>query len=103
MRSPPHKHENTMNTNNTIVYNGKTFRADTQQGKTLAYLLKYGSITAREAFIRLDINSPRKILSNLREQGLIREEDVKVLQDKGNGRQVQRTHYHRYYLTKMES
>ena len=82
-----------------IVVPTGTIDADYRGGEigVVAYNL------SREAFIRLDINSPRKILSNLREQGLIREEDVKVLQNKGNGRQVQRTHYHRYYLTKMES
>lgn len=43
----------------------------TDCGKVLAYCDKHGSITAREAFIELDINSPRKVISDLRKKGYI--------------------------------
>jgi predicted ArsR family transcriptional regulator len=38
----------------------------TQQKKILAYCEKHGSITVREAFTKLDINSPTKRISELR-------------------------------------
>lgn len=41
----------------------------TQEMKIISYCKKHGSITAREAFIKLNINSPRKCISNLRKSG----------------------------------
>lgn len=41
----------------------------TDCGRVLAYCDLHGSITAREAFINLNINSPRKVFSDLRRKG----------------------------------
>ena len=41
----------------------------TQKAKILAYCEKYGSITVREAFEKLNINSPTKRISELRASG----------------------------------
>ena len=38
----------------------------TQKAQVIAYCKVNGSITAREAFIHLGINSPRKVLSDIR-------------------------------------
>ena len=38
----------------------------TQRGKILAYCKEHGSITIREAFEELDINSPSKRISEMR-------------------------------------
>jgi hypothetical protein len=40
--------------------------AVTQQAKIIAYCAKHGSITVREAFTELNINSPTKRISELR-------------------------------------
>ena len=58
--------------------------------KVLAYCDEHGSITAREAFINLDINSPRKVISILRRKGYkVREEPIP---NKG------RKPYNRYFI-----
>ena len=41
----------------------------TQWGKILAYCAEHGSITIREAFTELNINSPTKRISELRNSG----------------------------------
>jgi predicted ArsR family transcriptional regulator len=66
----------------------------TDYGKILAYCAEHGSITAREAFIELNINSPRKVISDLRKKGYI----VKAEKMYNNGK----TPYHRYYISKKE-
>ena len=69
--------------------------AATQCGKILEYCAEHGSITAREAFIHLGINSPRKAISELRRKGY-KVKDVKMY---NNGK----TPYKRYYISKGES
>ena len=66
----------------------------TQQAKILAYCEQYGSITAREAFIHLGINSPRKAISTLKRKGY----EIKVVKMDNNGK----TPYNRYYISKKE-
>ena len=61
-------------------------------GKVLAYCEEHGSITAREAFIHLGINSPRKVISDLRKKGFY----VKAVPQDNNGK----TPYNRYYISK---
>ena len=71
----------------------------TQQAKILAYCEQYGSITARDAFIKLDINSPRKVISDMRQEGY----DVQTLterKEKANGETVR---YTRYFIKGVES
>lgn len=41
----------------------------TQKGKILGYCAEYGSITIREAFEKLHINSPSKRISELKRAG----------------------------------
>lgn len=65
---------------------------ETDYGKILAYCEEHGSITAREAFIKLNINSPRKVISDLRKKGF----DVRVEKMYNNGK----TPYHRYFIGK---
>ena len=66
--------------------------AATDYGKILAYCAEHGSITAREAFIKLNINSPRKVISDLRKKGY----EVRIEKMDNNGK----TPYHRYYISK---
>ena len=68
--------------------------AATQCGKILAYCEQHGSITAREAFIHLNINSPRKAISELKRKGY----EVKAVKQDNNGK----TPYNRYYISKKE-
>lgn len=68
--------------------------AATQCGKILEYCADHGSITAREAFIRLGINSPRKAISILKKKGY----EVKVVKMDNNGK----TPYNRYYISKKD-
>ena len=41
----------------------------TQKGKILGYCAEHGSITIRDAFEKLHINSPSKRISELRKSG----------------------------------
>lgn len=65
----------------------------TQKGKILAYCAEHGSITVREAFEKLNINSPTKRISELRKSGYDVQtiEEVKV-KDDGTVR------YNRYFI-----
>ncbi len=66
----------------------------TQYGKILMYCHEHGSITAREAFIHLGINSPRKAISDLKRKGY----EVKAVKMDNNGK----TPYNRYYISKKD-
>ena len=66
----------------------------TQYGKILEYCAEHGSITAREAFIHLNINSPRRVITELRRKGYV----VKAVEQDNNGKKP----YHRYYISKAE-
>ena len=65
----------------------------TQEQKILFLLESQGSATVREIFIKLNINSPTKILSNLRKMGLIREESDFSINSEGR-----KVWFKRYYL-----
>ena len=65
---------------------------ETDYGKILAYCEEYGSITVREAFVKLEINSPRKVISDLRKKGF----EVRAVPQDNNGK----TPYNRYYISK---
>ena len=65
---------------------------DTCYGKILAFCKEHGSITAREAFVYLGINSPRKVISDLRKKGY----EVRTEQMENNGK----TPYNRYFISK---
>lgn len=66
----------------------------TQKGKILRYCAEHGSITVREAFEKLHINSPTKRISELRKAGY----DVQTItesKEKDNGETVT---YKRYFI-----
>ena len=66
----------------------------TQKGKILAYCEKHGSITIREAFEKLHINSPSKRISEMRKAGF----DVQAFDEtriKASGETVR---YKRYFI-----
>lgn len=66
----------------------------TQRGKILAYCAEHGSITIREAFEKLHINSPSKRISEMRNGGY----DVQSIEEtrvKDNGEVVR---YKRYFI-----
>lgn len=64
-----------------------------QEQKILFLLESQGSATVREIFIKLNINSPTKRLSELRKKGLIREE-----QDFSINTEGRKVYFKRYYL-----
>jgi len=66
----------------------------TQKGKILAYCKEHGSITIREAFEKLHINSPSKRISEMRLGGYDVQsiEEVKVKPDGDTVR------YKRYFI-----
>ena len=66
----------------------------TQRGKILAYCAEHGSITIREAFEKLHINSPSKRISEMRNGGY----DVQSIEEirvKPDGEKVR---YNRYFI-----
>lgn len=67
---------------------------ENQRTKILAYCKKHGSITVRDAFMKLNINSPTKRISELRRAGY----DVQTIDEsrvKDNGEIVR---YKRYII-----
>lgn len=66
----------------------------TQKRKILQYCAEHGSITVREAFEKLNINSPTKRISELRHSGY----DVRTfdeVREKENGEAVK---FRRYFI-----
>ena len=72
----------------------------TQRGKILAYCAKYGSITIRDAFEKLDINSPSKRISELRLSGKydVQSEEESRLKDDGST-----VRYKRYFIKECQA
>lgn len=69
----------------------------TQRGKILAYCAEHGSITIREAFEKLHINSPSKRISEMR----LGDYDVQSIDEtrvKDNGEVVR---YKRYFIKEV--
>lgn len=67
----------------------------TQRAKVLEYCAEHGSITAREAFINLNINSPRKCISDIRKSGRYEVESVVEHKTDSDGNTVR---WNRYYI-----
>ncbi len=66
----------------------------TQRGRILAYCAEHGSITVRDAVVKLNINSPTKRISEMRQDGY----DVQTHTEtrvKADGEVVR---YTRYYI-----
>lgn len=71
----------------------------TQRAKILAYCAEHGSITIREAFEKLNINSPSKRISEMRNGGY----DVQSIEEtrvKDNGEVVR---YKRYFIKEVDA
>ena len=62
----------------------------TQRGKILAYCDEHGSITVREAFTELGINSPTKRISEMRKSG---DYTVTVIEERNENKR-----WNRYFI-----
>lgn len=71
----------------------------TQKGKILAYCAEHGSITIRDAFEKLHINSPSKRISELRLSGRYDVQAVEESRVNGDGDTV---NYKRYFIHALE-
>ena len=72
----------------------------TQKGKILQYCAEHGSITIREAFEKLYINSPSKRISELRRSG---EYDVKAIEETRINRNGETKTYKRYFIEAVQA
>ena len=70
----------------------------TQRMKILAYCEQHGSITIREAFTKLEINSPTKRISEMRNSGVynVRSVDESRTNESGNT-----TRWKRYFIKEI--
>ena len=66
----------------------------TQRSKILAYCAEHGSITVREAFTELGINSPTKRISEMRKSG---EYTVTVVEERNEDKR-----WNRYFIAAKE-
>lgn len=67
---------------------------ETQKGKILEYCAVHGSITVREAFERLNINSPTKRISELRRAGY----DVQTAEEARMNASGENVKFNRYFI-----
>lgn len=74
--------------------------AATQQAKILQYCAEHGSITIREAFEKLDINSPSKRISELRNSGNY---DVQSVREYRTNKAGEEKHYNRYFIEVVQA
>ena len=70
----------------------------TQQKKILAYCEQHGSITIREAFTELNINSPSKRISEIRNSGNFIVNDVAESKTDEDGNI---TRWKRYFINEL--
>lgn len=71
-----------------------------QQRKILAYCRNHGSITVREAFTRLDINSPCKRISEMRNSGRYK---VESIEEVGISKDGSKKRYKRYFINELQT
>ena len=71
----------------------------THIAKVLSYCKEHGSITVRDAAVKLDINSPTKVISNMRLSGLYDVQDIEETRVKDDGSSVR---YKRYFIKALE-
>ena len=71
----------------------------TQKGKILGYCAEHGSITIREAFEKLHINSPSKRISELRRSGDYEVKSIEESRVNADGVEVK---FKRYFITALE-
>lgn len=72
----------------------------TQRMKILAYCEQHGSITIREAFTKLNINSPSKRISELRNSG---EYTVKSVDESKTDENGNTTRWKRYFINELQA
>lgn len=70
----------------------------THIAKVLAYCQQHGSITVRDASVKLNINSPTKVISNMRLSGEYDVQDVRERSVNDNGETV---NYKRYFIQEV--
>ena len=75
--------------------------AATQKAKILSYCEQHGSITIREAFTELDINSPSKRISELRNSGKYKVRDVDEVKTDKDGKVINR--WKRYFINELST
>lgn len=68
----------------------------TQKSKILAFCELYGSITVRDAFEKLNINSPTKRISELRAAGY----EVETFEERDTNLLGETVRYNRYFIRK---
>lgn len=68
----------------------------TQRGKILAYCAEHGSITIREAFTELNINSPSKRISEMRKSPNF---IVKSIEESKTDKHGNTTRWKRYFIS----
>ena len=71
----------------------------TQKGKILGYCAEHGSITIREAFEKLHINSPSKRISELRKSGQYEVKSIEERRVNADGDEVK---FKRYFIQALE-
>lgn len=72
--------------------------AATQKTKILAYCEKHGSITVREAFTKLNINSPTKRISELKNSGKY---SVDAVEERKTDKNGNTTRWKRYFIKEV--
>ena len=72
----------------------------TQAEKIVNYCEKHGSITVRDMCVELEINSPRKVVSAMRQSPLY---DVQDIKESRVNRAGETKSYKRYYISKVAS
>lgn len=70
----------------------------TQRAKILAYCKEHGSITVREACVNLDINSPTKRISEMRQSPDYVVQSIDETREKDNGITVR---FKRYFIKQV--
>lgn len=71
----------------------------TQKAKILNFCNEHGSITVRDMCVELDINSPRKVVSDMRRSPLYEVQDI--TESRVNKAGETKT-YKRYYISRLE-
>lgn len=70
----------------------------TQRTKILTYCEQHGSITIREAFLHLNINSPSKRISEMRNSG---QYSVKSIDESKTDADGNTTRWKRYFINEL--
>lgn len=71
----------------------------THVAKVLAYCAAHGSITVRDAY-KLDINSPTKVISNMRKSPRY---DVQDIEETRVNRSGEKKRYKRYFIKEVRA